>query len=69
LSACVGALTGAAHGEKSAEWLVQCNGCHERDWETRAGTVELSLADSHDGLFSISPERPLSWGVFEKSTD
>lgn len=37
----VGGLTGAALGEKSPERLVQRNGYRERDWETRAGTVEL----------------------------
>ena len=37
----VGGLTGAGYGEKSAERLAQRNGYRERDWETRAGTVEL----------------------------
>ena len=37
----VGALTGAGYGEKDAERLAQRNGYRDRDWETRAGTVEL----------------------------
>ena len=37
----VGGLTGAAHGEKGAERLVQRNGYRDQDWQPRAGTVEL----------------------------
>src|SRR3954471_7976285 len=37
----VGAATGAAYGEKSPQRLAQRNGYRDRDWETRAGTVEL----------------------------
>jgi hypothetical protein len=37
----VGALTGAPHGKKSPTRLAQRNGYRDRDWETRAGTVEL----------------------------
>jgi transposase-like protein len=32
----VGALTGAAYGEKNPERLAQRNGYRERDWHTRA---------------------------------
>lgn len=39
----VGAPTGAGHDGRSPERLVQRNGYRERDWETRADTVELRI--------------------------
>jgi putative transposase len=47
----VGGLTGAAHGEKIAERLVQRNDCRERDWESRAGTVELRIPKLRKGSY------------------
>ena len=47
----VGGLTGAAHGEKSLERLARRNGYRERDWETRAGTVELRIPKLRKGSY------------------
>jgi len=56
----VGQITGAAHGEKNPERLVQRNGDRDRDWETRAGTVELRIPKLRKGSyfpFFLEPRR------------
>ena len=47
----IGALTGAAHGEKSPNRLAQRNGYRDRDWEAWAGTVELRIPKLRKGSY------------------
>jgi len=54
----VGGLTGASYGEKDTERLTQRNGYRDRDWETRAGTVELRIPKLRKGRLSRSPCPP-----------
>jgi putative transposase len=47
----VGALTGAAYGEKSSERLAQRNGYRDRTWETRTGAVDLRIPKLRKGSY------------------
>jgi len=47
----VGVVTGAAYGEKDPARLAQRNGYRDRDWETRAGTVELRIPKLRKGSY------------------
>ncbi|MGH7015421.1 MAG: IS256 family transposase [Stellaceae bacterium] len=47
----VAGLTGAGHGERSTDRINWRNGYRERDWETRAGTVELRIPKLRKGSY------------------
>jgi putative transposase len=47
----VGTKTGAGYGEKNDFRLAQRKGYRDRDWETRAGTVELRIPKLRTGSY------------------
>ena len=58
----VGAITGAAWGEKSGVRFVQRNGYRERDWETRAGTDRAPHPEAPEGELLPGLPRPAAGG-------
>jgi putative transposase len=44
-------LCGAGHGERRESRTNQRNGCRDRDWQTRAGTVELRIPKLRHGSY------------------
>jgi transposase-like protein len=51
MSAEVDALCGADYGSRSDERVNQRNGYRSRDWDTRAGTVELEIPKLRQGTY------------------
>ena len=47
----VDALCGAAYGERSPERVTARNGYREREWDTRAGTIELAVPKLRRGSY------------------
>src|ERR1700687_5451514 len=47
----VESLTGAPHGSRAPDRLTHRNGYREREWETRAGTVELRIPKLRKGSY------------------
>jgi transposase-like protein len=59
------ALCGAAHGERAAERINHRNGFRARDWETRAGTVELRIR-GHRTICSKLHAKPRGAGTLRE---
>lgn len=46
------ALCGAGYGERTPERVNRRNGCRERDWDTRVGSIELAVPKLREGSYS-----------------
>jgi putative transposase len=55
----VAAVCGAGHGERSPDRENQRNGYRPRQWDTRAGTIGLSIPKLRKGV-PAAPSRPSS---------
>ena len=56
-------LCGAGHGERRESRTNQRNGCRDRDWQTRAGTVELHIPKLRDmAATSLPSSNRAGWG-------
>jgi transposase-like protein len=51
MSADADAVCGAAYGERSLERVNSRNGYRAREWDTRAGTVELAIPKLRSGSY------------------
>jgi putative transposase len=51
LSADADAVCGAAYGQRSADRVNRRNGYRDREWDTRAGTVELAIPKLREGSY------------------
>ncbi|WP_203832998.1 IS256 family transposase, partial [Actinoplanes lobatus] len=51
MSAEADALCGAGYGERSAERANSRNGYRQREWDTRAGTIELAIPKLRSGSY------------------
>lgn len=54
----VAAQIGAEHGERSPARLTQRNGCRDRPWDTRVGTLELQIPKVRESSYFPSLLEP-----------
>jgi putative transposase len=51
MSAQVDAICGASYGQRSEERVNSRNGYRPREWDTRAGTIELAIPKLRQGSY------------------